>query len=89
MCSNYFQIAEFTETTLLIIGHGAAVTNAMFLPDNAAVIEIFPWKAYSRFYRRMLGLSGFSYFPLNSLNRGNYLSYSYLNGGGQSIQTLV
>ena len=36
-------IAKMAGTGILIAAHGAALVNAMFLPQHAAVIEIFPY----------------------------------------------
>jgi hypothetical protein len=49
--------------------HGAALTNAIFLPPRASVIEIFPYHIFCPLYSKLVNLMGLNYFALYSLVR--------------------
>ena len=57
----------FSDASMMIAGHGAAVVNALFLPQHAAVIEIFPYHIFMNAYHRMAVSSGLLYYPLYRL----------------------
>ncbi len=44
--SSPLQIREFLDCSALVIGHGAAMTYAEYMPDHAVVIEALPWELY-------------------------------------------
>lgn len=48
---------------VVALAHGAAMTNAVFLRDGAAVIEIFPPRFGTDWYELMVKSTGVRYFP--------------------------
>jgi hypothetical protein len=55
------QVAAVRNATLLIGVHGAGLTNLMFLPTGAAVVEILPWHWERHAYERMSAILGYTY----------------------------
>lgn len=59
--------SEVASSLLLIGSHGAGLTNAMFLPPQGALIELFPWKWWPDMYQFMVrhfqALSVFTILP--------------------------
>ncbi len=47
------QVKDVARAGILVGVHGAGMTNAMFLPSYAAIIEIFPYKWWPDMYRQM------------------------------------
>jgi hypothetical protein len=60
------QVRLMAGTGLLIAAHGAHLANAMFLPQHAAVIELFPPLMYKGTYRYLSALAGLHYFSVHS-----------------------
>lgn len=63
------QVSAMRNTTVLIGVHGAGLTNLLFLPDRAAIVEILPWHWDRRAYERIGHLLGYFYRPWNNENR--------------------
>uniref|UniRef100_A0A0G4F415 Glycosyltransferase 61 catalytic domain-containing protein n=1 Tax=Chromera velia CCMP2878 TaxID=1169474 RepID=A0A0G4F415_9ALVE len=56
------QVELMGDTDVLIMVHGAGLTNGMFLSQNAAVVELFPFGfVQNDHYREMLGKPGIFY----------------------------
>ena len=55
------QVAAMRNTTVLIGVHGAGLTNLLFLPDHAAIVEVLPWHWDRRAYERIGQLLGYTY----------------------------
>jgi hypothetical protein len=51
--SPFEQASFWNRQDVVVAAHGAAMTNAMFLPRNAAVVEIFPLHYYVFMYREL------------------------------------
>jgi hypothetical protein len=63
------QVELFRGTELLIIGHGAAVTNILFMAPCAVVIELMPWGyLIPGMYGGLAADMGLVYKSLNSLS---------------------
>jgi Glycosyltransferase 61 len=60
------QVKTSASTGIFISVHGAALMNSVFLPQNAAVIEIFPPLMKVTVYRNLANLMGLHYFPIYS-----------------------
>jgi hypothetical protein len=60
------QVAAFAGTGLLVAAHGAGLTNALFMPPHAAVIEVFPYAGVVPLFRRVADVARLSYYPLYS-----------------------
>jgi capsular polysaccharide biosynthesis protein len=76
------QAALLSDTQLLITMHGAGLTNAIFLPPRAAVIEIFPYRVFCPLYAKLVNLMGLNYLPLYSLVR-----YTHRISRGRGVRT--
>ena len=63
------QVAAMRNTTLLLGVHGAGLTNLLFLPPGAAVVEIMPWHWERRAYERMAHILGFTYAKWDNTDR--------------------
>ncbi|KAA8499757.1 putative cytidine deaminase [Porphyridium purpureum] len=48
------QLHAMQETDFLVIGHGAAATNAIFVRDNVPVLEIFPFLYQPNLFEKMV-----------------------------------
>eukprot|EP00299_Pterocystis_sp_00344_P000123 c10037_g1_i2.p1 GENE.c10037_g1_i2~~c10037_g1_i2.p1 ORF type:complete len:568 (+),score=114.31 c10037_g1_i2:49-1752(+) len=83
------QVREFTESSVVVIGHGAAVTLSMFLPNGAVVIEIFPFQMDFPVYFRMAATCALYHFSVRSKLRGMYTDWRYDKGYTQSLQDTV
>ena len=55
-----------SRTGILVAAHGAAVTNAMFLPQHAALVEIFPPLLKKLTYAALAHAAGVHHMPLYS-----------------------
>ena len=60
------QVALMAGTGILVASHGAALVNSLFLPQHAAVIELFPPLMKKLTYRNLAVKSGLHYFPVHS-----------------------
>lgn len=60
------QVALMARTGLLIGVHGAALANIAFLPQHAAVVELFPPGLKKDTYRNLASKLGLHYFPVYS-----------------------
>jgi hypothetical protein len=63
------QVRLMSRTGILVATHGAALTNAAFLPAHAAVIELFPYGLKKATYRTLSTTIGLHYFSLYSRER--------------------
>jgi len=70
------QVRAMRDSGLLISIHGADVTNMLFLPKGAALIEVNPYRWYENRFFGISFVSGVEYF---SYNCGNY-ECSGING---------
>ena len=61
------QVQAMAESGILVAVHGAALTNVIFMPANAVLIEVFPWNYRSFLYRDLAWKAGLQYYPLASL----------------------
>lgn len=61
------QVAAMANTGILVAVHGAALTNVIFMPANAVLIEVFPWQYRSFLYRDLAWKAGLQYYALNSI----------------------
>jgi len=59
------QVAAMHDTGLLIGLHGADLANLIFLPENAALIELNPYRFYEHRFWGMAPLAGIEYFSYN------------------------
>lgn len=57
-----------SETGILIASHGAALSNMVWLPENAAVIELFPDRFLETEFRNMAAARNLIYFGVESVN---------------------
>jgi hypothetical protein len=55
------QVSAMRNSTVLIGVHGAGLTNLMFLPSGASVVEILPWHWERHAYERMSVILGYTY----------------------------
>ena len=60
------QASIFSKTKFLITVHGAGVTNIIFMPPTAVVLEIFPPYFFNEVYHRIALNSGLNYFRFSS-----------------------
>ena len=58
------QVGVMAGTGILVAVHGAALTNLIFLPAGAVVIEVFPWSFHKPTYRGLAGALGVHYLSL-------------------------
>ncbi|KAL3851877.1 hypothetical protein ACJMK2_015576 [Sinanodonta woodiana] len=74
------QLQWITKTDVLIGMHGAGLSHILFLPQHAAVLELFPlyWTKYThRHFSAMSSWRGLKYASWQNLNPGNeYPDYS-------------
>ena len=61
------QVQAMAESGILVAVHGAALTNVIFMPANAVLIEVFPWNYRSFLYRDLAWKAGLQYYPLASV----------------------
>jgi capsular polysaccharide biosynthesis protein len=64
----------------MIAAHGSGMVNAIFLPDHACVLEIFPNRVFMDAYQRMCTLSGLIYFPLYSNMASPLMTWAHKRG---------
>ena len=57
-----WQLALYSNTSLLVSPHGAQLTNVVFMPDAAAVIELLTCGYYSDTYRKFAVEAGLRYY---------------------------
>jgi hypothetical protein len=55
------QVRLFASAGVVVAAHGAALTNIMFAPAHAAVIELTPYLLHWPLYRRLADAAGLSY----------------------------
>jgi capsular polysaccharide biosynthesis protein len=72
----------------MVASHGAGMTNALFLPDRAVVIEIFPFYIYMDAYQRMATQTGLLYYPIFSNIRSPFLSWMFNTGQDNTNETI-
>jgi hypothetical protein len=60
------QVAVMAGTGILVATHGAALSNLIFLPAGAVVIEIFPWRFHKPTYRNLAGGLGVHYLSMRA-----------------------
>jgi len=65
------QVAAMSRTGILVAIHGAGLTNAVFLPAHAVVIEVFPYVMYASMYRDLAASAGLYYYRVQSLKPPN------------------
>ena len=63
------QVSLMARTGILIAPHGAALTNIMFLPAHAAVIELFPYGLRRTHYNEIANTLSLLYYPVYSLTK--------------------
>ena len=61
------QVRAMAESGILVAVHGAALTNVIFMPANAVLIEVFPWNYRSFLYRDLAWKAGLQYYPMSSV----------------------
>lgn len=61
------QVKAMAETGILVAVHGAALTNVIFMPANAVLVEVFPWNYRSFLYRDLAWKAGLQYYPMASI----------------------
>jgi hypothetical protein len=64
------QARLFNGHTLLVAAHGAALSNAVFLPPRSAVIEVYPRGAWKPTYARIVTALGHVHLPVFSFAQG-------------------
>ena len=60
------QVELMAGTGILIAPHGAHLTNAMFLPQHAVLIELFPYLLKKNTYRHLAQMADLNYLPYYS-----------------------
>eukprot|EP00301_Raphidiophrys_heterophryoidea_P019461 c4397_g1_i1.p1 GENE.c4397_g1_i1~~c4397_g1_i1.p1 ORF type:complete len:269 (-),score=52.91 c4397_g1_i1:1108-1914(-) len=68
------QVKVFANADLLIMPHGAGITNVIFARNHVPVIELFPRHFVKYTYRQIATMSGHPYFSLMS-NRMNSIAF--------------
>jgi len=71
------QVQAMAESGILVAVHGAALTNVIFMPANAVLIEVFPWNYRSFLYRDLAWKAGLQYYPMASV----YPDFATLDAG--------
>eukprot|EP01138_Halocafeteria_seosinensis_P004551 gb/GECG01004655.1/.p1 GENE.gb/GECG01004655.1/~~gb/GECG01004655.1/.p1 ORF type:complete len:836 (+),score=89.44 gb/GECG01004655.1/:1-2508(+) len=66
------RIQQMAETGILIAPHGSPLTNLMFLPQHAVVIELFPYMLRSTLYARLSQLFNLFYIPVSAVSKPPY-----------------
>jgi len=56
----------YQDTDILIGAHGAGLTHSLWLPEEAAVIELFPSNFHSSFFRNMAKWRGLAYYAIQN-----------------------
>jgi hypothetical protein len=64
------QVRRSAETDILIGIHGNALTNLLWLPPHASVIELFPHGTHHYDYQLMAEVAGLTYFGLEAVDGG-------------------
>ncbi|GAQ83563.1 hypothetical protein KFL_001530060 [Klebsormidium nitens] len=62
------QVLTMSQTGILIAPHGGGLANLAWLPENAAVIELFPNKCVQTEYRNMAAVRNLIYFGVEAVN---------------------
>eukprot|EP00243_Klebsormidium_subtile_P004646 TRINITY_DN18794_c0_g1_i1.p1 TRINITY_DN18794_c0_g1~~TRINITY_DN18794_c0_g1_i1.p1 ORF type:complete len:622 (+),score=79.63 TRINITY_DN18794_c0_g1_i1:671-2536(+) len=62
------QVLTMSQTGILIAPHGGGLANLAWLPENAAVIELFPNKCVQTEYRNMAAARNLIYFGVEAVN---------------------
>lgn len=65
------QVEAMAQTGILLAIHGAGLTNVLFMPAHAVVIEIFPYVMYASMYRDLAATSGLYYYRIQSVKPPN------------------
>jgi len=76
------QVQSMHDSAIMIGMHGADITNAMFLPEGGAVIEINPYRFYDNRFFGITPLAGVNYFSYNC-GKG---SCARSGGGGGNVK---
>lgn len=63
------QVRLMSETGVLVAAHGAALLNAMFLPQHSVVVEIFPYLMRKTTYVHVASMFGHFHLPITVRHR--------------------
>jgi hypothetical protein len=64
----------------LIMGHGAGLSNGLFLPRRSVVIELYGYGLWCPIYFRALAAAGHHVFQIYSPMKGPNMDYAYTYG---------
>lgn len=64
------QVALMRDADIVVMPHGAGLTNIVFARFGTPVIEVFPFYMYRQTYRFLAGTIGAEYFPLVTTQEG-------------------
>lgn len=56
----------YSRATLFVAGHGAGLSNMVFMPDSSSVVEVRPSNFSNRCYHNLADALGFPYYRLDS-----------------------
>ena len=70
------QVELMSETSLLVSGHGAALTNMLFMPEGGTVLELFPAEFQLSCYPALAGFLGLQYHHLIGEPTGTSQNYT-------------
>merc|ERR1712000_33827 len=75
------QVWQMMNTTLLIGVHGAGLTNHLFLPDQASLLEILPYHWERHAYGRISALLGYHYFAWRNTDKSKTVFHESIFDG--------